>query len=194
LPLCVVEGHPRSGYALEMRSSTALALVSATVLAAGCATPLTTRARFDTYGEYGAAKRTEPTAAGPDQVRVFMGTAPDGFSLRENELKVEPGFDHHVLGRVRVVYKTGYCWDGGATQRDVIAQMKAEAYHQGGDAIIYALSAIETSPTPGELCQSIRDREDLGAGWVVVLGDRQPAATADAQASGRGEDAQLADR
>ena len=169
-----------------MRLSIALALVSTTVLTAGCATPLSTRARFDTYGEYGSAQKAEPTAAGPDQVRVFMGTAPDGFSLRENELKVEPGFGHRILGRVRVVYKTGYCWDGGATQRDVVAQMKAEAYQHGGDAIIYALSAIETSPTPGELCQSIRDRDDLGAGWVVVLGNRQPAATADAQAADAG--------
>jgi hypothetical protein len=172
------------------------ALLAAVVVSA-CAyvPPPATRGRFDAYGEYDPDRRVSASVVKAVDVRVFYGTAPAGFSLRDNELTVEPGFGHRILGTVRVEW-TGEraCWGYRdtydkrttmpVTKPKAIEQMKAIAASQGGDAIIYVSSRISDEPLDGEVCSLLREghRGDLAAGWVVAL-VAQPAATEPAAAS-----------
>ena len=156
--------------------------------ALGCG-PLPTlgKGRFDAVGEYRPMAKTTPRAASPRAVKVFYGTSPAGFSLRDNELKVEPGFGHQILGTVSVREGDQHCSNEqiGATsgapipyrKNDVIAQMQETAYEHGGTAVIYAESYLSDQADGDERCKVLERHAAYGNGWVVVLGDApQPAA------------------
>ena len=67
----------------------------------GCgSTDYAMRARFDAYGNVDTLGKATPIVAKPEDVQVFYGTSPGGFTLRDNELKVEPGYGHRILGTV----------------------------------------------------------------------------------------------
>jgi hypothetical protein len=147
-----------------LAASAALALAAL----AGCATPL--RSRFDGYGNVDVASRAAPSVGAAAQVQVFYGTAPAGFSLRDNELEVEAGHDHQILGTVQVLRDEGYCGVSQRTKQEVIATLREVAYANGGNAVIYVTSRISAQATPRQVCEEIRDHLDIGSGWVVVLG------------------------
>ena len=146
-----------------------LAALVALALCAGC--PMHTKTRFDTIGEYHGQTKATPITASPEEVKIFYGTSPPGFSLKENELKVEPGYGHRILGTVKVVWESGSCGDGGKlTKADVISKLRESAHANGANAVIYVHSAPDESPS----CR--QDDETFGAGWAVVLSDAAPAA------------------
>jgi hypothetical protein len=140
------------------------------LLLAACI-PMQTKARFDQVGEYRGESKAAPITASPDAVKVFYGTSPPGFSLKDNELKVEPGFHHQILGTVKVVYESGSCGDGGLLSKaDVIRLLRESAHAHGANAVIYAHSEPDETPS----CES--DDNVFGAGWAVVLSDDAPPA------------------
>jgi hypothetical protein len=167
-------------------------LMMACVLAsaAGCrGSDQRTLGRFDGYGDIDKQPLATPRVATAEDIKVFYGTAPEGFSLRDNELKVEGGFDHQILGTIVVQWNEDgkRCdWPPLFTKRDVIAQMRVSAHQQGGTAVIYAHSAIPDSPDPDAICSGIAENKaSLGNGWVVVLGGptKAPAAAPAAPAA-----------
>jgi hypothetical protein len=147
-------------------ASTALSLAVAAL--SGCAAPL--RSRFDGYGNVDAAPGAARSVGAAAQVQVFYGTAPDGFSLRDNELKVEGGHGHRILGTVQVLRDEGHCGVSRRTKQEVITTLREVAHANGGNAVIYAASRISAHATPGQVCDEIEDHLDIGSGWVVVLG------------------------
>ena len=141
------------------------------------------RGTFEPVGEIGALPSGgEPLE--PEEVRVFAATAPDGFTLRDNELEVEEGYGHRVLGIVRAIYRRGNCLHGGPTSsRDVYSVLQEAAAAEGADAVIYATSRIPPDATPTDICQA---DGDYGQGWAVLLGSApsEPNRTADDSTSG----------
>ncbi len=153
-----------------------LVLTLATCLAAGCYTampkgPLKLKPRFDRSGVYDPNVKATPIVASPDDVKIFYGTSPPGFTLKENELAVEASFSHQILGTIKVEYVEGFCFKGGGTKADVIHYMQRAAFENGGNAVIYAHSALpDVQPKQDEVCKPY-DEQNFGTGWVVVLKD-----------------------
>jgi hypothetical protein len=140
------------------------------LLLCSCLNPRTFGGRFDHVGEItssadAAARTIVPNA---EAVRVFYETAPAGFSLKDNELRVEAGYEHQVLGVVRVVPRTGNCVDGGSIAKpEVIRLLRETAYQHGANAVIYAMSVPDEQPR----CTL----DQVGSGWAVVLREAKPS-------------------
>ncbi|MEO0461435.1 MAG: hypothetical protein AAF219_11375 [Myxococcota bacterium] len=129
---------------------------------------------FQAYGELGAAKPSGPSVAAAEDVRVFMGMAPDGFSLRENELTVEEGYGHEVLGRVFATRGLGLCDVGDISPELVGEALRSAAFPTGANAVIYAQSDVAESASGAEQCQIIRNNGGrVGSGWAVQLKEGQ---------------------
>ena len=160
-----------------------LVCVAAVWLAAGSASPqpLKLKPRFDRTGVYDPAARATPIVTSAADVKVYYGTSPPGFTLRENELAVESGYSHQILGTIKVLYEDGSCYAGHGTKADLIRYLQESAFANGGNAVIYARSGLpDVQPKEGELCVPYGD-EDFGGGWAVVLRE-PPAAPADPRA------------
>jgi hypothetical protein len=94
------------------------------------------------------------------------------------ELQVLNGYDHVILGRLRVRRLAGYCEGAGvaaltAVQRDVLKQLKAKAFDVGGNAVIYASSVFGTEAHAASQfdneCRGGTMLDMFGSGWVVIL-------------------------
>jgi hypothetical protein len=156
-------------------AAAALALASSVVACVPppLVTPLVVRGRFDAYGDYDASRAVEPAVEYTDDIKIFYGTAPDGFSAGERDLKVADGYGHRVLGTVRVVRSEGVCAKGIFRKRDVIDAMRVAAFERGGNAVIYATSNV--SDEPSNVCGEVAGRADYGGGWIVLLGEPEAA-------------------
>ncbi|MFH0899544.1 MAG: hypothetical protein V2A73_02820, partial [Pseudomonadota bacterium] len=75
----------------------------------------------------------------PEHVDVYMRSAPEGFSLAENEVSVMEGYEHKVLGYIRVGYGDGDCPEGALGQKDLIREIQERAHWVGANAAIYLL-------------------------------------------------------
>jgi hypothetical protein len=157
-----------------MRLPTTCLAVIGLALSLGACTSLKATGRFDSYGEMDGRRRSFIAVTSPDAIKVFYGTSPAGFSLRENELKVEPGYNHRIIGTARAVFVDGNCALGDFTKDDVLAILRKTAQEAGGNAIIYVTSVV--SDRPKDLCQEVKGatNDELGFGWVVVLADTPP--------------------
>src|SRR5262249_21029814 len=108
----------------------------------------------------------------------------EGFALNATELRVLNGYDHVVLGRLRVRRLAGHC-DGTSTatliavQRDVLKQLKAKAFDVGGNAVIYASSVFGTEAHAANQfdneCRGGTMLATFGSGWVVIMKPRAAA-------------------
>lgn len=110
-----------------------------------------------------------------DEVRVFADAAPSGFQLRDGALIVEPGHQHRIIGRV-TVQRNGSCRPVEKARTGVISLLRREAFTYGGNAVVYATTPIRENATATELCKTLGDNANVGAGWVVVLAERKPVA------------------
>ena len=90
-----------------------LIFLLATILLTGCTnswtmhfpTHMTLQSRVNTVG---LIENSPSNLAGKypmENINTYSLMAPDGFQLIDSELKVEPGFDHKILGRVKVLKK-----------------------------------------------------------------------------------------
>lgn len=145
-----------------------LALVSAILAVAGCAAPLRTTVRFDSVaGSEVPGERTVASVHRADQVKVFYGKAPDGFALLDAELIVEQGYQHRILGAVKVIRQSGRCTETALARPHVIAQLRLAAYRAGANAVIYA--ELSERATEAERCKAVAS--SFGSGWAVILRD-----------------------
>jgi len=149
-------------------------------LASASSRPLALKNRFDHTGEYTGTASATPIVGTAEEVKVFYASAPPGFTLRENELKVEPGYTHRILGTVRTRYTDGDCRLG--TKADVVRSLREAAFANGGNAVIYVHSALGDAPTAADEMCLAPGEEDYGGGWVVVLEDASSRAPAQADA------------
>ena len=146
------------------------------VALSGCAAP-SFSTRFRRVGIEGA---TPPPASGvavADAVAVYNNTSPKGFSLAENELTVEEGYDHKIMGFVEVWYKDGTCEAGDGTnysRTTIIRALKERAFQEGGNSVIYADAQI--TEDLGDDCDHYLEfkkrgvwQRPWGHGWVVFV-------------------------
>ena len=136
----------------------------------GCSA-MTLQSKYRAIGQYGTPQAAGPKVS-PDQVQVFMQSSPPGFTLEKNELTVVEGFDHRVLGVVKVQSKGGYCDISDVGMKDVVALLQSETAARGGNAVIYAESTLSDPSSTQERCdpKSYGVRNHFGVGWAVVLG------------------------
>jgi hypothetical protein len=163
--------------------------IFAIAVATTACVPLTLRAEHRPVG-LGMPRTAKPSVASPDQVLVFHQNAPDGFTLRENELKVEAGYAHLILGTVEVHYASGYCHvvDDYMPNADFAVQriVREQAFRSGANAnaVIYFESALRPNAPALDLTELCKSRNHVGSaayatGWFVVVAAR-PAAPAPA--------------
>lgn len=133
----------------------------------GCA--LTVKTFFEPVGRLGAASDARPLVDTPDDVDVYMRSAPDGFTLAENEVSVEEGFRHEVRGLIRVGYGGGSCNYGSLGQKDLIKEIQNKAHGVGANAVIY-LNSEWTEGTAGyQRCTPGDPDPTYASGWAVVV-------------------------
>jgi hypothetical protein len=153
-----------------------VSLVLVVLGVSGCS-GMTLSSRYQAIGQYGA-----PQAAGPkvaaDKVEVFVQSAPEGFSLEKNELSVVEGYNHRVLGTVKVVRQAGFCDMSDVGMKDVVKLLQAETAAHGGNAVIYVESLLSDPSNTGERCSSKALGADdyFGIGWAVIRGTGSPVA------------------
>lgn len=153
-------------------------LVLPMLAGAGCA-PVTVWTEYSHKGLMGAdASRPAHAVRTWEDVKVYYQAGAEGFMLWGSEPVVLDGYDHVVLGRLRVRRKAGSC-DGmsaadlTAVQRDILQQLKAKAFDVGGNAVIYAESIFgtETQATSAleNECRAATMIDIFGNGWAVII-------------------------
>ena len=161
----------------KIKKSVILFLVI-TISFLGCI-PLQYKTGFNRIGEYQIKTKKKPIVKTPEEIKVYLNSSPDGFSLKENELKVEPGYKHKILGSLKVKYLNGSCSTGpNAGKPEVlITILKERAYKEGGNAIIYTYNHFPDDATQSDICRSISEKRQsrvitdfsFAGGWLVVL-------------------------
>ena len=134
----------------------------------GCGAQL--KSRFVPVGEYVSGQQTKatPLVGAPNEVKVFYGPV-DGFALIEDELIVEKGFNHRILGYIKVVYDKGMCDASKADKNTVIQSLRQSAFSHGANAVIYAYSRLTENPGFWDVCNYMNKKEGYGHGWAVIL-------------------------
>jgi hypothetical protein len=154
-----------------MRLSTASLTAALLVTASGCAMRMTPA--FDPLGKKVDRYSAPKAVATIDEVRVFAETAPSGFQRKGDQVVVEPGHQHRVVGRL-LLERNGSCQPSDRARTDVMDLLRREAYMYGGNAVVYATTPIRENATSTELCRQLGTETTVGSGWVVVLGERAP--------------------
>lgn len=165
-------------------------LTSVCLLSMSCLPPLALRADYKPVG-LSSQQTGAPTVRGPQDVLLFRQNGPRGFTLRENELSVEPGYGHRILGAIEVRYDRGACSNVENYQSPAIELerlVRARAFAAGANAVIYYQSDLTTTSPAVELrqlCISRTTRQtqrelSYAYGWAVVISDspKAPAAPA----------------
>jgi hypothetical protein len=146
------------------------------------------RVDFSPVGEYGGAGGGQK-ATQVDEVRVFFASAPEGFSLKENELKVLTGYRHRILGKLKVIGAKQHpqCWDypdpeerkwyedvfdyaGGLRpdKKTMLVFLKERAKEVGANAIIYVYSELPDESSDAA-CKKGHATDDYAGAWAVSL-------------------------
>ena len=153
------------------------------VALAGCAA---LKPKFIPVGDYGSsetdAKAPVTSAA---EVKTFEDL-PAGFALQDKEgyeeyneeLVVEKGFGHKVLGYIKVDYPdVGMC-DTAVRKETVLQLLRQGAFSHGGNAVVAAHSNLGDHAGWSMFwnpCKYMGERGGYGNGWAVLLeGQPQP--------------------
>jgi len=129
---------------------------------------MTLKAEFTPIGEVGKMQATHSMVASAADVRVFYDSAPAGFTLRDNEVAVEPNYGHRILGILKVRRSIGdRCI---LVQRDALAALREAAFAAGANAVVYATTPLAQEQNY-QLCARANEAGEFGSGWAVVLGD-----------------------
>ena len=147
-----------------------LCIVTITGFVSGCHPALSFKTRFDAIGEYDGASSARPILGSPDEIRLFYESSPGGFSLKENELKVERGHNHEILGFIQVMYGYGFIDSGDADKKTIIRELKKRAFSEGANAVIYVQSVLPENASAHDRLR-VAWRRPWGTGWAVVLGN-----------------------
>jgi hypothetical protein len=138
------------------------------VVLTGCAAQL--KSRFVPAGEYVSGQQTNasPSVGSPKEIKVFYGPV-EGFTLNEDELMVEKGFNHRILGYIKIVYDKGMCDSGKADKNTVIQALQQSAFSHGANAVLYAHSNLTENPDFWDVCNYMNKKEGYGHGWAVIV-------------------------
>ncbi|MGM0568984.1 MAG: hypothetical protein ACQESB_07215, partial [Elusimicrobiota bacterium] len=112
----------------------------------------------------------------------------DGFTLRENELQVSEGYDHEILGEIKIYHKKYspgvLSWIfsiptfgvsilamqnrmfGSYDRNLLINDLKKKSFEKGGNAVIYALTNVT-----GDGKFKMNTTAPLARGWSVKVAD-----------------------
>jgi hypothetical protein len=138
------------------------------VFAVSCAGPVGIKSIYSSVGEYKPDQVYEPIVNDPSQIRIFYDSAPAGFTLVTNTLSVEEGYNHKILGTIKIDLLPGYCYkEPHITKSTVMKALQEEAYKRGGNAVIFAYSAVDETNKGG--CDFSYSRSVFGFGWAVVM-------------------------
>ena len=144
-------------------------LISLTFVALmGCGGQLKTR--FVPAGEYvpNQQAKVSHSVGSAGEVKIYFGPVA-GFSLNEDELSVEKGFGHTVVGYIKVVYDKGMCDASEADKNTVVQKLQQAAFAHGANAVVYAHSNLGENPGFFDVCKYMNKREGYGHGWAVIL-------------------------
>jgi len=132
----------------------------------------------------GTEEEKASSARSPAEVQL-VEALPSGFSYKETteyddydeELFVEPGYRHRVLGYIKVDYPdVGLC-DSGVRKKTVLQKLREAAFRHGANAVVDAHSNLGDScgwTMFWNPCKYMGKRGGYGHGWAVVL--EEPAA------------------
>jgi hypothetical protein len=139
-----------------------------------CIAQTTMTPEFTPTGIVGADTSATIVARARD-VKVFYASSPPGFSLRDNELTVEPGYRHRILGILKLQLETaGIC---RLTQKDALNSLRREAYLNGANAVVYAITPLAREENR-IACTNAGNESNFGTGWAVVIDAAEPPAPA----------------
>lgn len=146
-----------------------LSAVFVLVVASGCG-PLQLASTMERTGDLGAVSAPRADAG---SVRLLYGTVPKGFEISADgaTLRVQEGFRHQVVGRVKVRIMSNCCCDmGRPVSREVALEMLREkAAAAGANAIVNVLSTLpsENDMEPG--CKAVEAARQA-AGKITLVG------------------------
>ncbi|MCP4445068.1 MAG: hypothetical protein GY811_06945 [Myxococcales bacterium] len=137
------------------------------------------RAEFTSFQQ---GEQDGVTRQTPETVKVYYKSSPKGFSLAQNELTVDDGYAHLVLGELKVRtgisknVKTGSEYDSVECYRSehrpgqehVLAALKKEAAARGANAVVYAYSELAQTSSRSE-CDRQAEANEFGGGWAVLV-------------------------
>lgn len=147
---------------------TILVSVLVAVALSGCS-GIAVRGEFTPIGVYGESANATPAVSSPQQIKVYYKSAPDGFTLTNNQVEVLDGYDHEILGDISVVYDKGFCDMGQVTQAQVMQRLQQAAYKRGANAVVFATSQVSKNPTVSAVCSVVQQGGEFGHGWAVRL-------------------------
>ena len=142
---------------------------------------LKVQAKYKEVGEIGSIENVVRAVDKPEDVRLFYANSPAGFSLKENELKVEDGFEHRILGTISIRYKDGHCIKmdqfSENPRNDFFQLMRQKAFEKGANALIYVSSELSGDDDREEFKKLCNSRAYSGtqmelsyaSGWAVVV-------------------------
>jgi hypothetical protein len=146
-----------------LKIAAAAALLS---LLSGCA--LKVLPRFSEVGELGTASAREPIVGSPDAVAIHYKSAPAGFVVRDGLILVDRGYEHEVLGEIKIERTEGFCDVEPPNKAAILQMLREEAFRRGANAVIFAESVMSESPVYAEACRYMPG--PFGQGWAVRLG------------------------
>jgi hypothetical protein len=139
-----------------------------------CFAQTTMTPEFTPTGIVGADTSVTIVASARD-VKVFYASSPPGFSLRDNELTVEPGYRHRILGILKLqLGMAGVC---SLTQKDALNSLQKVAYLHGANAVVYASTPLAREENQIACSNAVKE-SNFGTGWAVVLDAAEPRAPA----------------
>ncbi len=138
-------------------------------LVSGCALKL--RSEFNPVGKYDSVLANKPIVSSHSEISIYLKSAPDGFTLKENELQVEEGYNHKVLGEVNIVHKSGFS-DVGIShlKSQVVDKFKQSAYETGANAVIYCVVNVSEKSNRFETKRACTI--GFGSGWAVIAEEK----------------------
>lgn len=157
-----------------------------------CSTSRIYHAEFNPVGRLGKENKNIITLNNPDEVAIYIKSSPEGFTLKENELQIEDGYDHTIIGEINI-NKTTYSPESkrrmllwgiptfgyGAlfmmrkpkeAKDRTIEALQAKAFEKGANAVIYCVINVSNDVTNGELTKAHID--GYGYGWAVVVNEK----------------------
>jgi hypothetical protein len=142
-------------------------LVGVLCLGTGCA--LKIQSYFEPVGKLSAGRLATPIVGTPDKIELYLRSSPDGFSLAENELSVEKGFEHAVLGLIRVGYGSGPCNVGNLGRQDLLNALQQKGYDVGANAVVYAHTEWTDGTKKHQRCTPGDMDPTYASGWAVIV-------------------------
>jgi hypothetical protein len=134
--------------------------------------PLNLRTEFNPVGRMDAFQNKPKAVNSYQDILVYLKSAPEGFTLKENELKIEEGFDHIILGEIKVFIKRPYdaITEIINAKYKTIEELKQAAFEKGANAIIYCVTNISNDPSEAEFKRAVA--LGFGSGWAVIVQEK----------------------